>query len=216
MTHAAYLCARLNEKTVRFDTGRGGLPTLTPQDVAAGIAMVPAGLGRELLCAVWWPAGAALTAGELDTLMIEAQLGEFRERMDKMVTAQIREHVARRGPGRHEAVMNLERARAQMWPHIDDTYRLIRRAVLLELREPRNCPDCSGTGYVVVKGGRNACERCAGGGKTMRGPVWRAEQLDMTHQSFRARWQAPYLWLLDHCVGELLAAERKLSRVMEA
>jgi hypothetical protein len=31
------------------------VPELTAQDIAAALAFVPAGLGREVLIACWWP-----------------------------------------------------------------------------------------------------------------------------------------------------------------
>ncbi len=53
MAHVGKLLARLNPTTVRYDIGRGGMPELTPQDIAGALAMVPAGLGRELICRLW-------------------------------------------------------------------------------------------------------------------------------------------------------------------
>lgn len=214
MTHAAYLCAKLNEKTTTFDTGRGGRPNLTQQDIAGAIAFVKPGLGRELMLAVWWPAGAALTAGELEHLMIGAQLGEFRERMEALTNAQIREYMERGLPGHRAAVEDKERAIKHMWPAIDDRYQMIRRAVLKELKEQRKCQDCSGTFVGASVDGEEAptCVRCSGTGKVDRGPVWRAEQLGMKHSSFLSRWKEPYEWLLEHCLDKLRIAERQLSR----
>ena len=48
MTDPRRLVARLNPTTVRYDVGRGGIPDLTAQDIAAALAFVPAGLGREV------------------------------------------------------------------------------------------------------------------------------------------------------------------------
>ena len=62
---------RLGPTTVKFDIGRGGgKPDLTNQDIAAALGMVPAGLGRELLEACWWPDGAALRRHRLRDAVI--------------------------------------------------------------------------------------------------------------------------------------------------
>lgn len=53
------LSSRMGPTTVKFDTGRGGTPDLTTQDIAAALAYVQDGLGRELLEALWWPESAA-------------------------------------------------------------------------------------------------------------------------------------------------------------
>ena len=63
--------ARLGPSTVKFDIGMGGgKPDLTNQDIAAALGMVPAGLGRELLEACWWPDGAALRRHKLRDAVI--------------------------------------------------------------------------------------------------------------------------------------------------
>lgn len=49
MADVRELLGRLSAATVRFDTGRGGLPELTPQDVAGALGMVAPGLGRDFL-----------------------------------------------------------------------------------------------------------------------------------------------------------------------
>ncbi|REN10513.1 hypothetical protein DSI35_10890, partial [Mycobacterium tuberculosis] len=70
MANVRELMARLGPSTVKFDTGRGGTPDLTNQDIAAALGMVPAGLGRELLEACWWPDGAALRRHKLRDAVI--------------------------------------------------------------------------------------------------------------------------------------------------
>lgn len=49
MGNVRELMARLGPSTVKFNTGHGGKPDLTNQDIAAALGMVPAGLGRDLL-----------------------------------------------------------------------------------------------------------------------------------------------------------------------
>ena len=38
-----------------------------PEDVAHALGRVKAGIGREVLCLIWWPDGARLTAKDLDS-----------------------------------------------------------------------------------------------------------------------------------------------------
>jgi hypothetical protein len=208
MQHVGKLMARLNAKNVRFDVGSGGTPELTPQDIAAAIAFVPAGVGRELLCRVWWPEGARLTAADLDQHLVGIQFGAFRERMDAMITAQIREQVAANPFDRRRAASAVREAKNAIWPRIDETYTLIRKAVINELTDLRTCPDCSGRGNrkAGLISAPAVCARCDGTGKLARGKVWRAAQLKMKHQSYTETWEVPYEWLFSHCRDELATA----------
>ena len=211
MTHPAYLMARLNAKNARFDIGSGGIQELTQQDIAASIAFVPFGIGRELLCRVWWPDGAKLTAADLDKRLVDLQFGEWRERMDALVTAQIHEQTADTARQRQLASHEMYRAKARMWPRIDETYSLIRKAVVNELIDPRICPDCKGRGNGIKGELVSSCMRCAGTGHTIRGVVWRAAQLRMKHQSYRQLWEQPYEWMFGRCNDALADAIRQMS-----
>lgn len=60
------MLARLNAQTARFDVGQGGgAPSLTTSAIAAALGMVPAGLGREVMEAVYLPDGAIRHRGKL-------------------------------------------------------------------------------------------------------------------------------------------------------
>jgi hypothetical protein len=209
--HVGKLMARLNPKNVRFDVGAGGIPELTSTDVAAALAMVPAGLGRELLCKVWWPDGAALNSAELRGLLDGLLFGEWRDRADAMVTAQIMVATAGNNTTRQRTARHaLESAKAKMWPSICETYTKLRDAVVEELCDPRLCPDCGGRGHVASGDLVRACTRCEGTGKVARGPNWRADRLSMVHQSY-GRWDEVYQWLLARCTDEMQAAERAMN-----
>lgn len=214
--HVGRALAKLNPKNVRFDIGAGGIPELTPQDIAAALAFVPSGLGRELLCKVWWPDGAALTAHELDFMLVSLQFGEWRERMDALVTAQLQLATANNDTQRRRANIAIGVAQSRMWPRIDGTFDDIRKAVLAELCDPRNCPDCKGRGVAVKQELVADCERCNGTGKTPRGPVWRADALRMKHTSYLARWVEPYEWLLSKCTDSLDRATRELANALKS
>jgi len=212
--HIGRALAKLNPKNVRFDVGIGGIPDITPQDIAAALAFVPAGLGRELICRVWWPDGAALTANELDFMLIQLQFGEWRERMDALVTAQLRLATAANDAQRRKAKQGIADAQARMWPRIDDTFNLVRKAVLAELCDPRICPDCKGRGFLIKRELASDCERCSGTGRAHRGPVWRADVLGMKHTSYLQRWVEPYEWLLAKCSDALAQATREFNHVL--
>lgn len=210
--HVGKLMARLNPKNVRFDVGAGGIPELTSTDIAAALAMVPPGLGRELLCRVWWPDGAALTSHELRTLLDGTLFGEWRERADAMVTAQIMVATAGNNAQRQRTAQQaLESAKARMWPTICETYTKLRDAVVEELADPRLCPDCGGRGHITAGELVRACTRCEGTGRTARGANWRAERLGMLHQSY-PRWDGVYQWLLTRCTEEMQSADRAMAR----
>jgi hypothetical protein len=214
--HTGKLMARLNAKNVRFDVGAGGAPELTSTDVAAALAMVPAGLGRELLCRVWWPDGAALNAAELRTLLDGVLFGEWRARADAMVTAQIRVATAGNSADRQRSARSaLDTAKGRMWPSICETYTRLRDTVVEELADPKLCPDCHGRGHVVAGELVRACTRCQGSGRSPRGPNWRAQRLGMLHQSY-PRWDGVYEWLLSKCTDELLAADRAMARAADS
>lgn len=219
--HAAELMARLNPSTVRYDIGRGGIPELTPQDIAAAIAMVPAGLGRELMCRLWWPAGAALTAPQLDRALTDLLLREWTERELGMYKALGALAGAVTASERAVAQRRYAEAHARRWPKwierlepvtITETYEHLREAVLHELAEPRRCPACGGTGEASVRMGKVPCERCLGQGTTKQGPTWRAAMLDMKETSYKQTWHEPYEWLLATVVELATGAADELKK----
>jgi hypothetical protein len=208
--HVGKLMARLNPKNVRFDVGAGGIPELTSTDIAAALAMVPAGVGRELLCRVWWPDGAALSANELRHMLDGMLFGEWRDRADAMVTAQIRVATAGNSTERQRSARAaLESAKARMWPSICESYSKLRDAVVEEIADPKLCPECHGRGHIAAGELVRACTKCEGSGHVSRGTNWRAERIGITHQSY-PRWDAVYQWLLTRCMDEMQAADRAM------
>ena len=61
MMDIGQLFARLQPKTVNYMGSGGGIPVLTPDDIAGAMAFVPKGLGRAVLEAVYWPDTACRT-----------------------------------------------------------------------------------------------------------------------------------------------------------
>lgn len=203
MTHPAYLLARLNPKNARFDIGPGGVPELTQADIAAGIALVPAGLGRELLCRIWWHDGAELSDADLDKLLADAQLTEWRDRMDALLSAQIAVAYAE-GQSlnqRQRAGNMLDAARSRMWPRIGpgSCYADIRRAVLVELSTRFLCDACHGRGLVMQQAKVVACSTCAGSGRGKVSDRARAEAIGRDESTYRSTWRPVYDWTMHLC-----------------
>ena len=219
--HIGKRLARLNAKTVRFDVGSGGTPEFTPADIAAALAFVPAGIGREVLCRVYWPEGAKLTASTLDKLILDLQLKEWTRRETAMYRALCRVATQTEPSPRRGATVQYAEAHKARWPRwvvkqepleITETYACIRKAVLAELSEPRPCPDCSASGTLLVHGKDVRCPRCDGFSTLAKGPTWRAERLEMKESSYKQTWAEPYEWLLRLLATELAGAEHDLGQ----
>lgn len=217
--HAAELMARLNPSTVRYDVGRGGIPQLTSQDIAAAIGMVPAGIGRDLMCLLWWPDGAALKADQLDRALTDVLLMEWTERELGMYRG-LSALSSAEGRAEHSAAQRkYAEAHARRWPRwvvksepvtVSPVYERLRKAVLTEASDPKQCGACSGSGFMRSGGIPVACDRCEGRGTSRRGPTWRAEQLKMKEASYKETWSEPYEWLLAFVVEEATTAARRL------
>lgn len=218
--HIGKLLARLNPTTSSFGGGgSGGKPDLTPQDIAAALAMVPAGVGRELICCLWWPAGAQFSAKELDRLLMEAQLIEWRSRVDVIVTAQIRCAYADSHQQIARANAALDAAKARAWPRLggESCYAEIRSAVLIELGSASLCQVCGGRGHLPNSRGQVVdCEYCLGGGRKHASDRSRAELIDRDESTYRRAWKPVYEWTEQHCVDLLGPAEAVFKRALGA
>lgn len=215
--------AWLNPAHVKFDVGAGGgVPSMTPQDVAAAIGMVPDGLGRELLLAVHWPDAAKRNRARLLELMTVEQLCEHNDREQAMyralcqvATADVRDKA--------RVTSSYSAAHAARWPTmvikhepltLAEPYAHIRLAVIEELTHPRQCPVCAGRELHDRAGQTKTCERCLGYGSVAYGPTWRSKRLGMDGRSGFTRWQDAYQWMLDMAREELAAAEAALLRAL--
>lgn len=148
------MLARLNPQTVRFDVGQGGgAPSLTTSDIAAALGMVPAGLGREVMEAVYLPDGALRHRAKLSEAVLAIVRPEFTRRARGLAEAEddlsfSKEMVSlsrrnlsdaqRRILREREAAVAVARGRA--WPK--NTYQHLSRmvdAVVLELASGNRC-----------------------------------------------------------------------------
>lgn len=211
MTHPAYALARLNPKNVRFDVGSGGLPELTPADVAGALGFVDEGLGRELVCRVWWPDGARLTAKDLDRLLMEAQLSEWYDRAAAILTCQLAEAAAATPRDRIRATERLDEAKERMWPRLgpDSCYGPIRVAVLAEISAAGKCKVCSGRAAVLIGNRVVPCEACSGSGQMKVSDRHRAEMIGKEAAAYRRHFLPVYEWTFNLCREAMAPAVRQ-------
>lgn len=217
--HVGKLMARLNPANVRFDIGHGGTPELTSTDVAAALAFVERGLGRELLMQVWWP-GAGSRDAVLE-LIERAQMDEWSRRESAMLDATLA--VAMRG-SRAQAMYS--EAHGNRWPNVTvtdrglrrvaDGYDLLRKAVLDEMCGTGICADCHGRGNVANSFGVSlTCGACAGSGHHRVSDRDRAASMQRALSTYQGGWQRVYVWTYQHCMDALLRATRQMMDACE-
>lgn len=212
--------ARLNTSHVKFDIGAGGgMPSLTPQDIAAGIGMIPDGIGRELLMHVYWPDGAQRNRAKLIELLTLTQLEEHNRREQEVARALCKVAIGMPA-SKASATRAYSDAHLNRWPlwvtkietvTITKAYENICLGVLEELRHPRQCPQCDGMEERDRVGKVKVCGRCLGTGTVVYGSTWRAARLGMKRAAFIENWKGPYEWLMDLCCESLVSAEGSLA-----
>lgn len=216
------LLARLNPKTVRFDVGQGGLPDLTPQDIAAALAFVTERLGREVMCHLYWPDGATISVEQLHGLIREATAREMQIRLALLEIARLEMHTAadqwseRRAHTEHDhARMQILRARVavqreKQFPAEPEMYPRVRRAVLAELKATHNCPACKGRGHSPGEAAdQRTCADCDGTGRIAVSDRDRAELIGRDESRYRRAWRPLYEWMFNHLAqAEAIAARQ--------
>lgn len=221
------LMARLNPSTVRLDIGRGGIPDLTPQDVAAALAFVPAGIGRELFMRLWWPDGARLSEDALAESFAKAVRVEFARRHRAMQIAKLDLHIAaedaafRRSSTNahaHELARlraNVDAAKAMVWPYNPEMHVKIRRAVIDEISCPNHCPQCRGACEVTVDSLRKVCNVCDGKGLVPVSDRTRAARIGRDESTYRQSWRSMYEWAYSTARDLESDAARAFRRALE-
>src|SRR3954465_8474053 len=111
--HTGKRLAMLNPKNCRFDVGSGGIPEVVSEDVAHALGKVQAGIGREVLCLIWWPDGARLTAKDLDNYVDKMIRDEWLRRESSMLDAVL---AVAMGGSKAQAVFST--AHAHRWPKL--------------------------------------------------------------------------------------------------
>jgi hypothetical protein len=210
MGNVRELMARLGPSTVKFDTGRGGTPDLTNQDIAAALGMVPAGLGRELLEACWWPDGAALRRHRLRDAVIALVTPELRRQQRRLADARTELGLAEVCMGwagavtaeqraeRDRAAHRLGELKAQCWPISTlESLPSLAAAVIVEIAKRPHCHGCEGRGELLSGEVRVICKLCGGSGVVAVSDRRRAAALGRDESTYRAKWRGVYEWLLD-------------------
>lgn len=209
MTDPREVLARLYPTTVRFNVGRGGgVPELTNIDIAGALGMVPAGLGREVLEACWWPDGAALRRHKLRDAVLSVVGPEITRQTRKVTEASLDLQLAEaallwsnracNGSSIDEVAMckqRLSAARAQCWPN--NTIKrlpLIAKAIIQEMRGGK-CQVCHGTGLVLGQNSGPICSSCGGRGISGVHDSWRAAAIEVDPSDYPKRWKRVYEWL---------------------
>jgi len=219
------MLARLNAQTVRFDVGQGGgAPSLTTSDIAAALGMVPAGLGREVMEAVYLPDGANRHRGKLAEAVLAIVRPEFTRRARALAEAEddlnfSKEMVSlsrrsmsdaqRRILKEREAAVVL--AKANAWPK--NTYQHLSRmvdAVVLELASGNRCPNCRGTGIVTDRGS----PECRNTGIEPLPDRRRAMAMGCDPSDYPKRWKGVFEWLLGELHQSSERAAKQLSRAL--
>lgn len=221
------MLARLNAQTVRFDVGQGGgAPSLTTSDIAAALGMVPAGLGREVMEAVYLPDGAIRHRGKLAEAVLAIVRPEFTRRARALAEAEddlsfSKEMVglSRRSPSDAQRRILRDReaavvlARSHAWPK--NTYQHLSRmvdAVVLELASGNRCPACMGAGIVNDMG----CKDCRCTGIEPLPDMRRAAAVGCHRSDYPKRWKGVFEWLLAELNHAGEVAARQFSRALSS
>jgi hypothetical protein len=219
----ARLCPATARHGVRHDGG--GAPELTNIDIAGALGMVPAGLGREVLEACWWPDGAQLRRHKLRDAIVALVAPEIRRQQYRLFDAGLELQLARqaiawsRTSMTHEqrsALDQVERryaqVQAQCWPRSTmESLPTLAGAVLSEIARANHCDACRGRGEQGADT-PSVCPDCGGRGIVAVSDRSRARALGRDEAAYRKTWRPVYLWLLDR----LLDAEQKAARALAA
>lgn len=213
MGNVRKLMARLNPASVKFNVGRGGIPDLTPQDIAAAIGMANHALGEQgelamaVFCAAWWPDDAQTSrkAAQRQLLYLVVEEGNRREQAALAANLRAALMFADLTPGRRAVkppnVMQAEaaaaRAEAGRWPRITgglQNYLNLCAAVVDEVTMPPHCRTCEGRGAVPTEGGPRRCTNCNGTGVVAKSGRARAEAIGIGEKAMRTGWGDVYDW----------------------
>ncbi len=226
MGNVREVMARLGPSTVKFDTGRGGTPDLTNQDIAAALGMVQAGLGRELLEACWWPDSCKGTARLRDAIValvipeIRRQMNELAEARTDFGLAEV--CVAWAGRTTPEQRQHRERCRNRLeslkkscWPASTlESLPTLASAIVSELSRPSACRSCGGEGMRQAGEHLLICPECCGEGVAGVSDRQRAALIGRDESTYRAKWRVVYEWMFDRMSLAESSAAAELARAL--
>jgi len=224
------LSSRMGPTTVKFDTGRGGTPDLTTQDIAAALAYVKQGLGRELLEAMWWPESAARRRDHLKAAVIALVAPEYTRQQQALGIARTEVGIAKACMGWHggsvtalqreecrRAEVKLEATRALCWPNNTmEQLGVLTKAVINEIAGADCCKVCDGKRTESAQDGSGVveCEACDGAGVEPMSGRARAVAIGADKSAYRRYWQPVYEWMLEKMREAESSAARDFSRAL--
>jgi hypothetical protein len=229
------LMGRLNASTVRFDIGRGGIPEITQQDIAASLAYVDDKVEREIFCAVWAPELARLSRSELLAHLRAHVLKEYAARHQAAAILKLELHIlesnqAAKLARTHADQRALEGLRAELrvakarcWPAEPAVYPRICAAVIAELAGAMQCGKCHGRGFVMVDNLREVCDCCGGHGLASATDAQRARWIGKSSDdgrggvdssSYRHTWRPVYEWVRDQAAAKEKEAATKIAAAL--
>lgn len=228
MANVREILARLNPQTIRYDLGRGGMAELTNQDIAAALAFVPAGLGREVLEVCWWPDGAARRRSLLRDHVVALVTPELRRQRLMMDEARTDYGLAVACMGwsggitadqlqaRDRAEAKLEQVQALCWPKSAlESLPTLTYAVIGEIARRNLCPDCAGRGERLAGELVVRCVTCCGHGVVPISDRRRAAGIGRDEAAYRRNWRGMYEWLLVRLRDAESEAAAQLSMALD-
>jgi len=209
------MLGRLNPTNIRYDTGKGGgAPDLTAQDIAAALAFVKPGLGREVFARLWWPDGARLSPRELGRTISNLVHAEAARRHNRLQKARIELHIAEEDALSRRVSTDFERRtlrslqmrvshlKLQVWPYQPEMHVAIREAILDEIARPNLCDQCGGRGTTMRDNLVVICGGCKGARILPVSDRTRAAKIGRDESSYRASWKGLYEWLFRQVADE--------------
>lgn len=214
------LLARLNPTAQRWPEKRGSISArttdpITNEDVVGALGMVKNRLGREVLCFMWWPDGAALARKDLAAMISRAMAKEHASRgvayqmasLDLIVAREVLVDQRAMTSEQRNNIKRLEYNQAALaallFPTDADMRVRVRESVLDELLHPNRCPVCDGAGEIEATSTSPAsmCETCNGRGIVPISDRQRGARIGRAESSYRRSWRGLYEWtynLLSH------------------
>ncbi len=227
----ARLLARTGARAARWcERTSGGRPQLTSSDIAATLAFVPDGIGRELL-ELKYLAGKSETKKVVNIVgkMIYAEW-EWQER--ELLAAQYPAVNDAPGIDRTLAIARLQSLHAKRWPSMIERidpfttvggYSLMVEAALDEFLNPKACPGCRGCGKSYDPGtdldtldqDARDCPQCRGTCLVPRSKAARGRTMSISDVAFAKNWAAPYEWVMRRLSDRLAQATDAFLRALK-
>lgn len=174
---------------------------MTPQDVAAAIAFVPRGLGRELLILSGWPDAGDMR--RIIEMLCRAGMAEIRRQQDAAARAALRHALF---------VPHIKRsttATAQVhWPKpACDRLPAIAAVAAQDAVNRHLCPACQGRGEVMSGSLLVPCAACRKAGDRRLSMRKIAAEIGLDESTYRrGGWMPVYGWVLREALDALTEA----------